>query len=241
MMAVGAVLFSSTQLLPQLLQTNFQYTAMLSGVALMPGGLAMLLMMPIAGQVTNLIQPKYALAFAMAVIATGMWHLTSLFPDASFSFFAWARVWQVIALPFLFIPINTAAYSDLPPDKTGQASALINVARNLGGSIGVSLTTTELAQRAQFHQARLVEHAIPSALNFQEGIKRLTEYFVSQGSPLLSAKAQAVAWIARLAADQATLLAYIDVFWTSGIFALLIIPIALSLRPMKLGAQPVVH
>jgi DHA2 family multidrug resistance protein len=241
MMAVGAVLFSSTQLLPQLLQTNFQYTAMLSGVALMPGGLAMLLMMPIAGQVTNLIQPKYALAFAMAVIATGMWHLTSLFPDASFSFFAWARVWQVIALPFLFIPINTAAYSDLPPDKTGQASALINVARNLGGSIGVSLTTTELAQRAQFHQARLAEHAIPSALNFQEGIKRLTEYFVSQGSPLMSAKAQAVAWIARLAADQATLLAYIDVFWTSGIFALLIIPIALSLRPMKLGAQPVVH
>ena len=82
-------------------------------------------MMPIAGQVTNLIQPKYALAFAMAVIATGMWHLTSLFPDASFSFFAWARVWQVIALPFLFIPINTAAYSDL------SASALINVARNL--------------------------------------------------------------------------------------------------------------
>ena len=137
----------------------------------------------------------------MAVIATGMWHLTSLFPDASFSFFAWARVWQVIALPFLFIPINTAAYSDLPPDKTGQASALINVARNLGGSIGVSLTTTELAQRAQFHQARLAEHAIPSALNFQEGIKRVAEYFVSQGSPLLSAKAQAVAWIARLAAD----------------------------------------
>jgi superoxide dismutase len=55
------------------------------------------------------------------------------------------------------------------------------------------------------------------------------------------AQAQAIAWIARLTADQATLLAYIDVFWTSGIFALLIIPIALSLRPMKLGAQPVVH
>jgi DHA2 family multidrug resistance protein len=147
----------------------------------------------------------------------------------------------VIALPFLFIPINTVAYSGLPPDKTGQASALINVARNLGGSIGVSLTTTELAQRAQFHQSRLVEHAIPSALNFQEGIKRVTEYFVARGSPLPNAKAQAMAWVGQLVADQATLLAYIDVFWTSGIFALLVIPIALSMRTMKLGAQPSVH
>jgi DHA2 family multidrug resistance protein len=241
MMAVGAVLFSSTQLLPQLLQTNFQYTAMLSGLALMPGGLAMLLMMPMAGQATNLIQPKYWLAFAMAAIALAMWHMTTLFPDASFSFFAWARVWQVVALPFLFIPINTVAYSALQPGETAQASALINVARNLGGSIGVSLTTTELAQRTQFHQARLTEHAIPSALNFQAGVSQVTEHFASQGSPLLSAKAQAVGWIARLIADQSTLLAYIDVFWASGIFALLMIPVALSLRRVELGAQPAVH
>jgi DHA2 family multidrug resistance protein len=225
MMAVGAVLFSSTQLLPQLLQTNFQYTAMLSGLALMPGGLAMLLMMPMAGQATNLIQPKYWLAFTSAAIALAMWHMTTLFPDASFSFFAWARVWQVVALPFLFIPINTVAYSALQPGETAQASALINVARNLGGSIGVSLTTTELAQRTQFHQARLTEHAIPSALNFQAGVSQVTEYFASQGSPLLSAKAQAVGWIARLIADESTLLAYIDVFWASGIFALLMIPV----------------
>lgn len=241
MMAVGAVLFSSTQLLPQLLQTNFQYTAMLSGVALMPGGLAMLCMMPIAGQVTNLIQPKYWLAIAMAAIAAGMWHMTSLFPDASFGFFVWARVWQVIALPFLFIPINTLAYSGLRPDQTAQASALINVARNLGGSIGVSLTTTELAQRAQFHQARLTEHAVPSALNFQEAVKQATEYFVAQGSPVLSAKTQAIAWVGRLIAEQSTLLAYIDVFWASGVFALLMIPIALSMRSVKPDAQPAVH
>ena len=241
MMAVGAVLFSSTQLLPQLMQTNFQYTATLSGVALMPGGLAMLLMMPVSGRVTNLIQPKYWLAAAMGAIALGMWHLTSLFPDASFSFFAWSRVWQVFALPFLFIPINTVAYSGLPPDKTGEASALINVARNLGGSIGVSLTTTELAQRTQFHQARLVEHAIPSDLSFQQEIARVTQYFVDQGSPLWHAKMQAIAWLGQVVAQQSTLLAYIDVFWLSGVFALLMIPIALSLRRVELGAQPAVH
>jgi DHA2 family multidrug resistance protein len=170
-----------------------------------------------------------------------MWHLTSLFPDASFSFFAWSRVWQVFALPFLFIPINTVAYSGLPPDKTGEASALINVARNLGGSIGVSLTTTELAQRTQFHQARLVEHAITSDLSFQQEIAQVTQYFVDQGSPLWNAKMQAIAWLGQVVAQQSTLLAYMDVFWLSGVFALLMIPIALSLRQVELGAQPAVH
>ena len=64
---------------------------------------------------------------------------TTLTPDASFDYFAWVRLYQTVGLPFLFIPINTVAYDGLPPDKTNQASALMNVARNLGGSIGISL------------------------------------------------------------------------------------------------------
>ena len=87
-----------------------------------------------------------------------MWYSTSLVPDASFSYFATVRVFQTVGMPFMFIPINSVAYTGLPPQKTGEASALINVARNLGGSIGVSLANTELVQRSQFHQSRLVEN-----------------------------------------------------------------------------------
>jgi MFS transporter, DHA2 family, multidrug resistance protein len=181
MMAVGAVLFSSTQLLPQLLQTNFQYTALLSGLALMPGGLAMLVMMPVSGLVASRLQPKYLMAASLGGVALSMWASTALTQEASFSFFAWIRVWQMIGLPFLFIPINTVAYSGLPADKTNEASALINVARNLGGSIGVSLTNTELARRAQFHQARLVEHAYPSSPVYQDTTRQLSDFFAGQG------------------------------------------------------------
>ncbi len=236
MLAVGAILFSSTQLLPQLLQTEFQYTALLSGLALMPGGVAMLVMMPIAGEMPRIVQPKYLIVAGMTVIALAMWHMTSLSPDTDFTFFAWARVFQMIGLPFLFIPISTAAYDDLPPDRTNQAAALINVARNLGGSVGVSVANTMLAQRSQFHQARLTEHLVPSGINFQQGLQRIVENFISQGASPVNAHTQATQWIGQTVQNQAVLLAYIDVFWMFMIFSALLIPVALILRPVDRGA-----
>ena len=236
MMAVGAVLFSSTQLLPQLLQTNFQYTALLSGLALMPGGFAMLLMMPLSGMVANLVQPKYLIAAALAAVALAMWTSTALSQEASFGFFAWIRVWQMIGLPFLFIPINTVAYSGLPAEKTNEASALINVARNLGGSIGVSLTNTELAQRAQFHQARLVEHAYPSSPVYQDTARQLSDVFIGQGDPPALAQQHAIGWIGMMVQNQSTLLGYVDVFFACAVFAALMIPLALLLRRVDLNA-----
>ena len=172
MLMVGAILFGSNQIMPQLLQTTFPYTATLSGLAMMPGGIAMLVMMPIAGQVTGHLQPKYLMALGLTGIALSMWYSTSLTPDASFDYFAWVRVYQMIGLPFLFIPINTVAYDGLPANKTNQASALMNVARNLGGSIGISLANVVLTQRSQFHQSRLVENTIPSSPVFQSTLRQ---------------------------------------------------------------------
>jgi DHA2 family multidrug resistance protein len=243
MMMVGATMFSSTQLLPQLLQDNFQYTATLSGLALMPGGLAMLVMMPIAAQVTNFVQQKYLMAFGMLVIALAMWHLTSLPPDASFGFFAWARVYQMIGMPFLFVPITTASYADLPPGKTNQASALINVARNLGGSIGVSMATTMLAQRAQFHQLRLVEHLVPSSPQYQESLRQAAEHFAAVGATQADAQRQALGWLGQLVQAQSALLSYIDVFWSFAVVAALLIPVALLLlgSVSRRAAAPAAH
>jgi len=229
MMTVGAILFGSTQIMPQLLQTGFPYTAELSGLAIMPGGLAMLVAMPIAGQVTGLMQPKYWIALGLGAIALAMWHSTTLVPDASFGYFAMIRVYQTIGLPFLFIPINTIAYDGLPADKTNQGSALINVARNLGGSVGVSLANTELLQRSQFHQARLVGNLVPSSPEFQSTLKHVTQYFAQRGAPPTSAQSHAFAYIGQLVSGQASLMAYIDVFHTWAIFAALLVPIVLLL------------
>jgi MFS transporter, DHA2 family, multidrug resistance protein len=229
MMTVGAILFGSNQILPQLLQTGFSYTAELSGLAVMPGGLVMLLLMPVAGMVTGLMQPKYWIAIGMSAIAFSMWYSTNLAPDASFGYFALIRILQVIGLPFLFIPINTIAYDGLAPNKSSEGSALINVARNLGGSIGVSLANTELLRRSQFHQSRLVENTIPSSPVFQSTVKQMTQYFTQQGAPPTEAQAHAYGYIGQLISGQASLLAYIDVFYTWAIFAALLVPVVLLL------------
>jgi DHA2 family multidrug resistance protein len=227
MLTVGAILFGSNQIMPQLLQTSFTYTAELSGLAVMPGGLAMLVMMPVAGMVTGLMQPKYWIAIGLGTVALSMWYSTSLVPDATFSYFATLRILQVIGLPFLFIPVNTIAYDGLPANKTAEGSALINVARNLGGSVGVSLANTLLLQRSQFHQSRLVENLTPTSPVFQSTVKQMSQYFMHQGAPPTTTQSHAYALIGRMVASQASLLAYIDVFYTWAIFAAVLVPIVL--------------
>jgi MFS transporter, DHA2 family, multidrug resistance protein len=236
MLMIGAILFGSNQIMPQLLQTTFPYTATLSGFAMMPGGFAMLVMMPIAGAITGRFQPKYLIVIGLAGIMLSMWYSTSLTPDASFDYFAWIRVYQTIALPFLFIPINTVAYDGLAANKTNQGSALMNVARNLGGSIGISVANVELTQRTQFHQARLVENTIPSSPAFQSTVQQMTHYFTHQGASPGAAHDQAMGLIGQLVETQATIMAYIDVFQLCAIVAAVMIPIVLIMvRRVQLG------
>ncbi len=236
MLMIGAILFGSNQIMPQLLQTAFPYTATLSGFAMMPGGFAMLLLMPVAGAVTGRFQPKYLMALGLAGIMLSMWYSTSLTPDASFDYFAWVRVYQTIALPFLFIPINTVAYDGLPANKTNQGSALMNVARNLGGSIGISVANVELTQRTQFHQARLVENTIPSSPAFQSTLQQMTHYFTQRGASASAAHDQAMGFLGHLVETQATIMAYIDVFQLCAIVAAFMIPIVLIMvRRVQIG------
>lgn len=236
MLGTFAVLISTTQLLPQLLQTEVGYTAMLAGLALSPGGIATMMLMPVAGRLVSVVQPKYLIMFGAAVAALSMWHMTGLTGDISYGYAALARIYLAIGLPFLFLPVTTASYDGVPPEKTNQASALINVARNIGGSMGVAVAQTLLAQRQQFHQSRLIEHAAPSDLGYQQTIDAMTRYFQAQGSNASDAASQAVAWVGKTLQQQVDFLAYIDVFWSLAIIAALLIPIAATLRSIDLGA-----
>ncbi|MGW1424445.1 DHA2 family efflux MFS transporter permease subunit [Bradyrhizobium manausense] len=241
MLGTGAVLISTTQLLPQLLQTELNYTALLAGLALSPGGIATLMLMPVVGRLVGTVQPKYLIMFGATAVALSMWHLTGLNGDITYGYAALSRIFLAIGLPFLFLPVTTASYDGVPPDKTNQASALINVARNIGGSMGVALAQTVLAQRQQFHQSRLIEHAAPSDLGYQQSIDTMTRFFQAHGSNASDAASQAVAWVGRTLQQQVDLLAYIDVFWTLAIIAVLMIPTAVVLRPIDLGAPAKGH
>ena len=95
-----------------------------------------------------------------------------------------------------------------------------------------------LAHREQFHQTRLVEHALPSSPQYQDTLHQVANYFAAHGASLAQAQSQAVAWIGQTVQAQASLLAYIDVYWVLMLVSLAAVPLALSLRSIKPGAAP---
>jgi MFS transporter, DHA2 family, multidrug resistance protein len=216
MFIVGFLLISTTQLLPQLAQSLLGYDATTAGLTLGVGGIATLLLMPVAGVVTGrLIQPKWLVLMAVLGTSWSMLRASGLDVDIGFWSISGARIAQVIWLPFLFIPISAVSYVGLPPDRSNEASALFNLMRNLGGSIGVSFVTTMLEERTQFHHARLAEHV--TAYNG-----------FGWATPLAPVDA--------MVQVQATIMSYLDIFWLLGLLALVVAPLVLFLPRVSKGA-----
>ncbi|MFS8110608.1 DHA2 family efflux MFS transporter permease subunit [Rhizobium jaguaris] len=234
MMATGAILIATTQFLPQVLQQNYGYTATWAGLALSPGGFVTMVMMFVAGRLTTVVQPKYMIAAGAAIIAGSMWWLTQLSPGLNFTFFVWSRLYIGLGLPLIFIAITSASYYGLRPNQTNQASAMINAARNIGGSIGVCIGLNVLAHRQQWHRSRLVEHIIPSSPAYHDTLQTMSRYFAEKGATMADAQAQAKAWIGQQVQTQSTFLAYIDVFYVLMLIALSAIPLALILSNIDL-------
>ena len=217
MFLVGVTLYSTTQLIPQLAQTLLRYDALTAGQALAFGGLVAVVVMPIAGVIGKKVPAKLVLVAAFVVTGLAFLHTAHLSLDLSFRDLSLARVYQSVAIPFLFVTLTTAGYVGIAPEKNGEASAIINLMRNLGGSVGVSMATAELAWRTQFHHARLAEHV--TAYSAQPGLA---------GRGLAEAQ--------RVVQTQAQALSYFDVYWLFGIAAFCVVPLALMLKSPPKGA-----
>jgi len=235
MLATGAILLATTQFLPQLVQQDFGYTATWAGLVLSPGGVVTMAMMFVVGRVAAKVQPKYLIVAGAVLCGLSMYAMTNVYGDLGFWFMARSRMLLGVGLPLIFVPIMAASYDGIPPSLTDQASALINAARNTGGSIGVSIVSNVLAHRAQFHQSRLVEQVIPSSLQYQDTLQRITSFFAGHGSSLAQAHDQAIQWIGQQVQAQASYLAYMDAFWVLMLISLSAVPLALMLRTIKLG------
>ncbi|HLG80329.1 MAG TPA: DHA2 family efflux MFS transporter permease subunit [Bradyrhizobium sp.] len=235
MLATGAILLATTQFVPQLVQQDLGYTATWAGLVLSPGGVVTMVMMFVVGRLAAKVQPKYLIIAGAVIIALSMYAMTSVYADLGFWFMARSRMLLGIGLPLIFVPIMAASYDGIEPSKTDQASALINAARNTGGSIGVSIVSNVLTHREQFHQSRLVEQVIPSSSQYQDTLQQITNYFTAHGSPLAQAHDQAILWIGQQVQAQASFLSYMDAFWVLMLISLSAVPLALSLRKVKLG------
>ena len=226
MMTTGVILFGSTALIPQMLQQVLGYTATDAGLALTAGGFATVIAMPLAGVAAGKIDTRLVLGTALVVQGIALWNLSHLNAEISFWDAAQARLYQAMALPFLFVPINATAYTGLKPQQVNQASALLNVARNLGGTFGISVSQAMLAERSQFHQSRLVERLNPLNANYQERVAAIGRALGNAGSESV----QTLGVLYRSVVRQATMLAYLDVFHVLMWFVFAVVPLTLLLR-----------
>ncbi|MGC2164358.1 MAG: DHA2 family efflux MFS transporter permease subunit [Silvibacterium sp.] len=230
MLLTGGLLNATTVLQPQLLQGLLGYTATLAGLSLSGGGLVLLFLMPLAGQAVGRFPARNLIAFGFACFAIS-YFLTAkvLNPGLSFGVSSWVRVAQMVAIPFVFISVTTAAYFGLPREKNNQVAGLINFVRNIGGSILISLTNALLVQRAQFHEDQLLKYVVPSSTNYQNMMNALSGAF-SGAAGSANAAILAAGTIYNQLIQQAQMLAYIDVFYVLCVAAFLMVPLTFLLR-----------
>ena len=241
MMVLGMALYGSTVLLPLYLQVWMGYSAQDAGMALSPGGFVVILLLPIVGKLLGKVDARYLIAFGFLVTSAALLHMAhTLYPGIDFRTAVLMRIFQTCGIAFLFVPINSIVYNGVPPQKNNQVSGIVNLSRNMGGDIGIALVTTLIARRSQFHQARIVEHVVPSG-ELDARLAAIAQHLQQLGVGAVQSTKMASAQLYGEVIKQAQTLAYLDVLLLLSIFTAIMVPAVLLTRKVRPGAAAMAH
>jgi DHA2 family multidrug resistance protein len=233
MLVFGFMILGSTYLLPAYAQALMGYRATEAGEIIAPGGLLLILLFPLVGRLIDKVDLRWVIAAGVLVCSGALlWMSNYFYQQVSFNVLVFGRVLQAIGLAMLFLPVNALAFRDVPKDRSNYASALINLARNFGGSIGISFASTLVTRREQFHQSRLVEHL--------QGLNPAYNDYVGQASQLTHTAPGSLAALAQsygLGTSQAMLMSYLDAFKALALVFLALLPLIIFLRGGPASAQ----
>ena len=213
----GFVLFGSTVLIPQMLQSLYGYTATDAGLVLGPGAMVIVVMAPVIVRLVKRIPVSWMIGFGFSVLACSMWYFASFNLATNYGREAWARIVSGFGIAFLFVPTSQLAYSYLPKDKNSKASSLTNLFRNQGGSFGIAFVTTVLARRTQYHQSVLVTHITNFDRGFSDTLGQIAHRFIDHGYSAADAATSGIAQVAAIVQQQASMMAFLDCFWLLGL------------------------
>jgi DHA2 family multidrug resistance protein len=226
MLTLGMALFGSTVLLPQYLQVLMGYTAQQAGMALSPGGLVVIALLPAVGILVSKADARYLVFFGFSVMSASLFlmaHKMDLQMD--FATAMELRCMQSVGMAFLFVPIQTISYSGIPPQKNNQVSGIMNLSRNMGGDIGIAFVTTLIVRRAQTHQVALTHHTTGYDPQFEAALSQMTLAIQHTGATAVEAAQKATAAMYRQLIGQATQLAYLDALWLIGVATAIMAPL----------------
>jgi DHA2 family multidrug resistance protein len=251
MFVLGFTLYGTTVLIPQMVQTLLGYTAELAGLVISPGGLCIMVMMPLVGFLIGKVDPRWLICYGFFTLSMSMAIMHTLSLDSSFKYIMWVRVYQASGLAFLFIPINTISYTGVKRSENNDVSGLTNLARNIGGSVGTAFIATMLSRGSQRHEAYQVRNLTPDSPGFQNQINAMKNSFHG-GNPGAAAGfgggrgaggvQAAQAYIYNQLHRQSAMLAYMDIIAILCIFCAAMIPLVLLIGKIKPAADgPAVH
>ena len=239
MLVLGFVLYASTMLLPLMLQTLLGYTALLSGLVLSPGGLVVIVCMPMVGTLLRHFQARWLVIWGVLVSASGLLIMSRFNLYIDYATAVWSRMVQSAGMAFLFVPISVAAVAMVPRDRMNYATGLFNLARNIGGSSGIATVTTLLTRRAQMHQQVLVGHLTPYDAAYRNAMLRSAALLRAHGASPPDASRQAAGLLYGGLERQAAMLAFADAFWLMAVLFALIIPLMFLMKRTGPVAGPV--
>ncbi|MGP0058293.1 MAG: DHA2 family efflux MFS transporter permease subunit [Beijerinckiaceae bacterium] len=231
--AVGGTLYASAVIIPQYAQVIVGYTSLWAGLILSPGGIAIILLIPIVGRLINIIQIRYLIATGFFIMGCAFIFSSILVPDISFQRLVLIRISQTVALAFLFVPISTITYSTLPQELNSDGTALYTMFRNVAGSIGIAASTAFTATRMQVHQTYLSQWATPFHQPFNDLVARYQSALVALGNTAQAAHDLALGRVYQVFRTQAAILAYSDVFLYLSVVAFAVVPVCFLLSPRK--------
>lgn len=239
---LGIVLFGSTVLIPEFLQSSLGYTAERAGMALSPGGAVLVVMMPVAGMLLQTkIDPRLLVSLGFLGTCITLHMMSIIYLQIDFHTVVLLRMIQVIFMPLIFIPISTLNYIGVPREKNNQVSGLSNFARNLGGSIGTSLLGSFLARQNQMHQTALAGHTDVSNANYRNMLSSLKSLYVSQGFDAATAAQKALATIYGNMRAQAGVISFENAFFVMSLLVGCLVPLPFIMRrPPKNAKREVV-
>ena len=216
------VLYGSTVLLPQMMQSLMGYSATLAGLVLSPAGLVTLIELPFVGMMlARRVDARWMIASGLLVIALASWWMSGLSLQVTPMDVVLPRCVQVLGAGLMFVPVNASAYMNVPKEQSNNASALFSLIRNESAGMGVAVVTTLLERQTQFHQMRLIERVNPLNPMATDMIRNFDQLLGPQTG---------LAAVYRLVQQQAASLAYMDMFWLYGWAAVAVIPLVLLMR-----------
>jgi len=236
MLVLGMALYGSTVLLPQYVQVWMGWSAQDAGMALSPGGLTVICLLPLVGRLISRVDARYLIAFGFSTMSVALYHMSrTIYPGMDFHTAMMLRIYQMVGLAFLFVPINTIAYAGVPPSRSNQVSGILNLSRNMGGDIGIAMVTTLIARRSQWHQANLVANVRPGEPLLVDRLQAIAQALQHAGVSAAQSTKMATAAIYRQVIQQAQTLAYLDVLFVLACFTAVMVPLVLLTRRAARG------